>query len=79
MLIPLLLDKGYEVRVIDNLMYGGESLLFHFRDLNFEFAKGNIRDLRTVQNAMHGCEVVVPLAAIIGFPICRKYRDLRKR
>ena len=38
-LIPQLLEKGYHVRVFDNLMFGGEQLIPFFSNKNFEFLK----------------------------------------
>ena len=75
-LVPLLLENGYQVRVLDVLMYGGTPLLPYFRNPNFEFLKGDVRDPETVGKAMEGCEAVIHLAAIVGFPACRKHPDL---
>jgi nucleoside-diphosphate-sugar epimerase len=75
-LVPLLLDNGYNVRVLDNLMYGGSSLLPAVRNPNFEFVCGDVRDLRVVRDAAKGCEVVIHLAAIVGFPACRRHPEL---
>ena len=75
-LVPLLLECGHRVRVIDNLMSGGGSLLYHFRNPCFEFVKGDIREAQAVRDAMRDCDVVVHLAAIVGFPACRKYPDM---
>lgn len=75
-LVPLLLDNGYQVRVLDNLMYGGAGLLPHFRNPCFEFSKGDIREPETVAAAMRGCDTVIHLAAIVGFPACRKNPEL---
>ena len=75
-LVPLLLENGYQVRVLDDLMYGGTGLLPHFRNPRFDFVKGDIRDVRTVEDAIEGCDIVIHLAAIVGFPACRKYPEL---
>jgi nucleoside-diphosphate-sugar epimerase len=75
-LVPHLLEKRLDVRVLDNLMYGGGSLLPLVRDPRFEFVRGDVRDGRVVNEAVRGCDVVVHLAAIVGFPACRKYPDL---
>jgi nucleoside-diphosphate-sugar epimerase len=75
-LVPHFLENGHKVRVVDSLMYGGASLLPYVRNRNFEFARGDIRDPRTTKDAMNGCDVVVHLAAIVGFPACRKYPEL---
>ena len=41
-LVPMLLEKGYRVRVLDNLMYGGDALIPCFRHENFEMLIGDI-------------------------------------
>ena len=71
-LIPQLLDEGYEVRVLDNLMYGGDQLLPFFRNQNFQFQKGDIRNLEDVRAATKGVDAIIHLAAIVGYPGCRK-------
>ena len=75
-LVPLLLENRFQVRVLDNLMYGGNSLLPLVRREGFEFVRGDVRDARDVREAMRGCDAVIHLAAIVGFPACRKYPDL---
>jgi nucleoside-diphosphate-sugar epimerase len=75
-LVPLLLEGGYHVRVLDNLMYTGTGLLPYFRNRNFEFIKGDVRDAATLRDAVRGCDIVVHLAAIVGFPACRKEPQL---
>ncbi len=77
-LLPLLLQNGYKVRVLDNLMYGGQSLLPHFANPNFEFIKGDICKEAIVSDAMRDVDVIVHLAAIVGFPACRKFPQLAK-
>jgi nucleoside-diphosphate-sugar epimerase len=71
-LVPLLLENGFRVRVLDNLMYNGVGLLPHFRNPSFEFHRGDIRDKQTVRDALAGSDIVIHLAAIVGFPACRK-------
>lgn len=75
-IVPMLLQNGYQVRVLDSLMYTGTGLLPNFRDKNFEFVMGDIREERTMADAVKGCDAIIHLAAIVGFPACRKYPDL---
>lgn len=78
-LVPLLLAQGLRVRVIDNLMNGnGLGLLPAFRSSHLEFVNGDIRDVSVVRAAMEGCDAVIHLAAIVGFPACRKHPDLAR-
>lgn len=71
-LIPQLLEKGHQVRVLDCLMFGGDQLLPFFRNNNFEFKKGDVRNSQDVEDAVKGQDVVIHLAAIVGYPACRK-------
>lgn len=71
-LIPQLLDNGYKIHVLDNLTFGGEALLPFFRNNNFTFQKGDIRDIRDVRQAAKGADAIIHLAAVVGYPACRK-------
>lgn len=71
-LVPMLLEKGYKVRVFDNLMYGGDQLLPFFKSQNFEFIRGDIRNIDDVKQAVKNQDVIIHLAAIVGYPACRK-------
>lgn len=75
-LIPLLLKEGHQVTVFDNLMYGGNVLIPFFRNKNFSFIKGDVRDSAALEAAVKGQDAVVHLAAIVGFPACRENPDL---
>ena len=77
-LVPLLLSKGHEVTVFDNLMYGGDVLIPFFRNKNFSLIKADIRDAEAVKKAVAGKDAVVHLAAIVGFPACRENPDLAR-
>ncbi|MBL7683080.1 MAG: NAD(P)-dependent oxidoreductase [Flavipsychrobacter sp.] len=73
-----LLDKGYQVRVMDNLMYGGEPIIDLLNLPNFEFVKGDIRNEADVRVAMKGIDCVAHLASIVGDPACAKQPELAK-
>lgn len=71
-----LLEKGYTVRVLDNLMYGGEPIIDLLNYPNFEFVKGDIRLEADVREAMKDVQAVAHLAAIVGDPACAKHAGL---
>ncbi|UCB47399.1 MAG: NAD(P)-dependent oxidoreductase [Spirochaetota bacterium] len=71
-LTPYLLEKGMEVCVFDNLMYGGNQLLPFFRNPDFEFIKGDVRNEEEIKAAVKGRDIIIHLAAIVGYPACRK-------
>ena len=73
--VSLLLEKGYKVRVFDNLSWGGDVLLPFFRNPNFGFIRGDIRKKEELQKALKGIDAVIHLAGIVGFPACRKFPE----
>ncbi len=75
-LCGILIKKGYRVRVLDRLMFGGESLMHLIGDSNFEFVRGDIRDRDTVAAGLKDADAVVHLAAIVGDPACAKQPEL---
>lgn len=75
-LVPQLLEKGHTVRVLDNLMHSGDSLLGVWTNRNFEFQYGDVRDVEVVHEALEGMEAVVHLAAIVGDPACARQPEL---
>lgn len=77
-LVGLLLEKGVQVRVLDNLMYGGESIIDHLEHPLFEFVKGDIRNQNDADRALEGIDGVAHLAAIVGDPACAKNSDLAR-
>jgi len=77
-LVRLLLENKYQVRVFDNLMFGGNSLIDLFNNDNFDYYKGDIRNEVDLMNALAGIDYVVHLAAIVGDPACAKQPELAK-
>jgi nucleoside-diphosphate-sugar epimerase len=78
-LIPLLLNKDYNVTVIDNLMFGGDQLLPFLRDKNFKFIKGDVTNKSDVEKVVIGQDIIIHLAAIVGYPACRKNPELAEK
>ena len=75
-LVPMLLNKGYQVKVFDNLLFKQTSMLPHFIKENFEFVKGDIRDVSALRQAVKDVDLVVHLAAIVGAPVCNVNKTL---
>ncbi|MCP5468949.1 MAG: NAD(P)-dependent oxidoreductase [Chlamydiales bacterium] len=71
-LTPLLLEKGYRITVLDNLMYRQVSLLECFGHPSFKFIKGDCLDEPLLEKLMNEADVVIPLAAIVGAPACKE-------
>ena len=75
-LVPLLLERGHDVRVLDSLVHGGDSLLGVWAHPRFEFRRCDVRDAAAVREAVDGMEGVVHLAAIVGDPACARQPEL---
>ena len=71
-----LLDSGYYVTVLDNLMYKQLSLLHLYKRENFNFILGDVRDKEFLQSLVREHDVIIPLAAIVGMPACEKNPQL---
>ncbi len=67
-----LLDEGYQVSVIDNLMYGQHSLFHLCGQPGFDFIFGDVRDEGLIRKQLKGAEVLIPLAAVVGAPACNR-------
>lgn len=67
-----LLNEGYPVSVIDNLMYGQHSLFHLCGRPGFDFIFGDVRDERLIRNQLKEADVLIPLAAIVGAPACNR-------
>ncbi len=74
-LVRLLLKKGFAVRVLDNLSFGGESILDLLDEENFEFVLGDIRNNNDLKKTVKNVDYIAHLAAIVGDPACRKFSD----
>ena len=73
-----LLEKGFTVRVLDSLMYGGEPIVDLFNYPNFQFIKGDVRTEADVRRAVEGIDCIAHLAAIVGDPACAQDQDLAR-
>lgn len=70
MLVPQLLAAGHRVTVLDNFMYRQNSLAASCFDDNFQIVKGDIRLESVIRPLIAAADVVIPLAAYVGAPIC---------
>ena len=71
-----LLEAGYTVTVLDNLMYDQVTLLHLFGNPKFQFELGDVRDKKLLQELVGLHDVIIPLAAIVGMPACKANPDL---
>ena len=71
-LVERLLAENFATTVFDNLMFGGRGLLPYFARPNFQFIKGDVRDKESLGNAVRDADAIIHLAAIVGYPACKK-------
>ena len=71
-LVQFLLDKGHHVTVLDTLMYGADPLLRYSGHDRFNFENIDVRDYANVQPHLSTADVILPLACLVGFPLCEK-------
>lgn len=77
-LTRILLKEGYRARVLDSLMFGGESIVDLLNENYFEFYKGDVRNQVDLENSLQGVDAVVHLAAIVGDPACAREPELTR-
>ena len=69
-MVPDLLSAGHEVTVLDNFMFKQTSLNHCCYHPNFSVVKGDIRVESTMASLMKEADVIIPLAALVGAPLC---------
>lgn len=69
-LVPMLLTEGHQVTALDNLAFGQYTLGEHARNPLFEPHRVDVRDIAAVRPFLQDADVVIPLAGLVGAPIC---------
>jgi nucleoside-diphosphate-sugar epimerase len=71
-MVPELLKAGHKVTVLDNFMFKQAPLNHVVADPNFDIIKGDCRDADLVSKLVAKADVVIPLAALVGAPLCKQ-------
>ena len=71
-LVGELLARGYRVTVLDNFFFQQASLAQYCADPAFELVWGDIRDEHLVTSLVAKHDIVIPLAALVGAPLCSR-------
>jgi nucleoside-diphosphate-sugar epimerase len=74
-LVPMLLQRGFAVTVLDNFLFNQSSLLdcCHYESLTI--VRGDVRDQALVKKHLDAADIVIPLACLVGAPICAQKPD----
>jgi nucleoside-diphosphate-sugar epimerase len=71
-LVPALLAAGHKVTVLDNFMYRQAPLAHVCADPNFDMVRGDARDAAVLRPLIKRADIVIPLAALVGAPLCER-------
>jgi len=74
-LVEHFLQDGHSVVVYDNLMYDPTSLLRYAGHPKFSFVKGDVRNSNLLCKHVSKADVIIPLAALVGFPLCAENKE----
>jgi nucleoside-diphosphate-sugar epimerase len=69
-LTPALLAEGHRVTVLDNFRFGQAPLNHLCADPNFDVQRGDARDAEVLKPLLKNADIIIPLAALVGAPIC---------
>lgn len=72
LLVPSLLAEGHDVTVLDTFARGETTLADCCRYEGFTPVRGDARDEDTVRKLLAKSDIVVPLAALVGAPLCAR-------
>jgi nucleoside-diphosphate-sugar epimerase len=75
-LTEVLLNKGYQVTVLDNLIYKQTSIAPFTYDKNFKFILGDVINESLLKSLVEQHDIIIPLAAIVGMPACKSQPEL---
>ena len=65
-----LLGDGHQVTILDKLQFKQVSLLPYCFAPNFNFIYGDVRNYELLKKLVIENDVIIPLAAVVGFPAC---------
>jgi nucleoside-diphosphate-sugar epimerase len=69
-LTPTLLALGHEVTVVDNFLFRQNTLADCCHHDGFQVVRGDGRDERLMKQLVAAADVIIPLAALVGAPLC---------
>jgi len=73
-LTPTLLSQGHEVTVVDNFLFRQNSLADCCHYNTFQVVRGDCRDESVMKPLVAKADAIIPLAAIVGAPLCNQDR-----
>ena len=74
MLCTKLLEEGHTVTSVDLLKYDKGSLNHLYHNKNFKLICDDIRKVNLMKKLIRTHEIIIPLAALVGAPLCEKFK-----
>jgi nucleoside-diphosphate-sugar epimerase len=71
-LVPRMLEQGHSVTVLDTFERGTTDLSSSCANENFNPIRGDARDTRALDELVPKHDVLIPLAALVGAPLCKQ-------
>ena len=73
-MVPELLKQGHEVTVLDSFMFNQNSLAECCHDNKFDVVRGDARNKDLLRDLCKDKDFIIPLAALVGAPLCSRDR-----
>ena len=71
-----LLNSNHQVTILDNMMYNQTSSIVYAHNKLFNFVYGDVRATELLKKLVLENDLIIPLAAIVGFPACERDKEL---
>lgn len=78
-LTEIVLNAGHEVTVLDNYFFKQKSLIGRMFDRKLNIVKGDVRDEKLLEELVPKHDIIVPLACLVGMPLCNRYPQEAKQ
>jgi nucleoside-diphosphate-sugar epimerase len=73
-----LISEGFQVTVVDRMQFSKNSLDHLIYNKNFKLFKEDVRNKKLMKNLILKNDFIIPLAALVGAPLCQKNKKLAK-
>jgi len=77
-LVNELLKKKFNVTILDKFIFNQKKIIKNLYHKKIEIIEGDVRDSRLIKNTVKNFDIIIPLAAIVGAPLCKKNPNLTK-
>lgn len=77
-LIDELIKKNFEVTILDKFIFKQKKIIHNLYGKKIRIIEGDVRDNSLIKNSVKNIDIIIPLAAIVGAPLCKKNPQLTK-